>query len=496
MDINLQELNKIKEENENIKLKLLIAENKIIDLEKENLTAFAVGDVVMDGIYVVNTDGIITKINKGYLEITELEETNVLGKSIYEIEKEKYFTEDIAFKILETKQKTTAMATIIKNNKRVLMMGSPIFDKTGEFIKVIIVIRDITSLINLREELEDVEEKKRIIQNKLDTLISADEWNHFKGNSPKINEIKELIKYVAPTDATIFIIGDTGTGKEVVAKEIFERSKRHDGPYVKINCAAIPENLLESELFGYEKGAFTGADSKSKKGLFEIANGGTILLDEITELPLSLQPKLLRVLQEREVTPLGGVKSIKINTRLIVACNKNPEELIKKGLFRADLYYRLNVFPINMPTLKDRKEDIPDISILFLERFNKTYHKEKSFDNTAFFALMSYNWPGNVRELENTIERMAIISPNKVLTNTDVKSALDINKNFNFEEKPSEIISLKESVNNLERKLIEDALKKGGSSYAAADILKTTQPTIVRKAKSLGIKVRQNNNNL
>lgn len=486
----INELENLKNEKEIIEKKLFVAENKIIELEKENLTAFAVGDVVMDGIFVLNLDGVITKINKGYTDITDIEEKNILGKSIWEIEKEKYFTEDISFEILKTRKKTTAMATILKNDKRVLMTGSPIFDKNGEFIKIIVVIRDITSLVNLREQLEEVEEKKRIIQNKLNTLINIEEWKHFKGNSPKVNEIKELIKYVAPTDATIFIIGDTGTGKEVVAKEIYERSKRFGGPYVKINCAAIPENLLESELFGYEKGAFTGADNKAKKGLFEIANGGTILLDEITELPLSLQPKLLRVLQEREITPLGGIKSIKIDTRVIVACNKDPEELIKKGLFRADLFYRLNVFPINLPSLKDRKEDIPDISMLFLERFNKTYDKNKVFDNTAFFALMSYSWPGNVRELENTLERMAIMSPNKILTNVDVKMAIDINKNYEKKEL-FEFLGLKESVNNLERKLIEDALRKGGSSYAAAEILKTTQPTIIRKAKSLGIKVRQ-----
>ncbi|MBN1468403.1 MAG: sigma 54-interacting transcriptional regulator [Fusobacteriaceae bacterium] len=487
----INELENLKNEKEVIEKKLFVAENKIIELEKENLTAFAVGDVVMDGIFVLNLDGVITKINKGYTDITGIEEKDILGKSIWEIEQEKYFTEDISFEILKTRKKTTAMATILKNDKRVLMTGSPIFDKNGEFIKIIVVIRDITSLINLREQLEKVEEKKRIIQNKLNTLINVEEWKHFKGNSPKVNEIKELIKYVAPTDASIFIIGDTGTGKEVVAKEIYERSKRFGSPYIKINCAAIPENLLESELFGYEKGAFTGADNKAKKGLFEIANGGTILLDEITELPLSLQPKLLRVLQEREITPLGGIKSIKIDTRVIVACNKDPEVLIKKGLFRADLFYRLNVFPINLPSLKDRKEDIPDISMLFLERFNKTYDKNKVFDNTAFFALMSYNWPGNVRELENTLERMTIMSPNKILTNIDVKMAIDINKNFSIDEKTSDTLSLKENVNNLERQLIEEALKKGGSSYAAAEILKTTQPTIVRKAKSLGIKVRQ-----
>lgn len=491
MEMNAQEIFNLQKENQLLKNQLLESQNRITELEQENLTAFAIGDIVMDGIYIVNSQGVITQVNKGFTEITEIMPEQIIGKNIKDLISKNYFTYDISSDILQSRKKMTSMATIIKNDKRILMMGSPIFDKTNVFIEVITVIRDITSLINLREQLEKVEEKKRIIQDKLNNLIHSEEWNHFKGNSPKITEVKELIKYVAPTDATVFILGDTGTGKEVVAKEIYERSKRHDGPYVKINCAAIPESLLESELFGYSKGAFTGADNKSKKGLFEIADGGTILLDEITEMPLNLQPKLLRVLQEREITPLGGTSSVKINTRVIVACNKNPEELIKKGLFRADLYYRLNVFPINIPNLKERKDDIPDISALFLNRFNMLYKKEKSLDNTAIFALMSYNWPGNVRELENTIERMTIISPNKILTNTDVKLAIDINRNHNSSEIRIDNRSLKESVSELEKKLIEDALLKGGSSYGAARILKTTQPTIVRKAQSLGIKIRQ-----
>jgi transcriptional regulator with PAS, ATPase and Fis domain len=246
-------------------------------------------------------------------------------------------------------------------------------------------------------------------------------------------------------------------------------------------------------LFGYVKGAFTGADNKDKKGLFETPNGGTILLDELSEMPLKLQPKLLRVLQEREITPLGGVKSIKIDVRLIAASNKDLQDLVKKKNFRADLYYRLNVFPVNILPLRERKEDIPDLTAMFLSKFNVKYDKKKVLDSTAIFSLLKYDWPGNVRELENIVERMTIISANRILTDKDVSIII------NFTE-PDEIdmgglpmgdISLKEAVQKLERHLVGKALKDGGSSYAAAKILKTTQPTVVRKAKALGIDKRE-----
>ena len=203
------------------------------------------------------------------------------------------------------------MSTIYRNNKKVLLVGTPFFDENKNVVKVITVMRNMTELVRLKEELENAELKKRKYKEELNSLKRDRNENGFIGNDPSIARVKELVEYVAQTDATVLITGETGSGKEVVAREIFKQSKRKDGPYVKVNCSAIPENLLESELFGYVKGAFTGADKKDKKGLFEIANNGTILLDEISEMPLKLQTKILRVLQERELTRVGGTESIK-----------------------------------------------------------------------------------------------------------------------------------------------------------------------------------------
>jgi len=277
-------------------------------------------------------------------------------------------------------------------------------------VKVITVMRNLTELIRLKEELEETERKKRQYKEELQSLKRDRLENSFLGNDPSILRVRELIDYVAQTDATVLITRETGAGKEVVAREIFRKSKRKNGPYVKVNCSAIPENLLESELFGYVKGAFTGADNKDKKGLFEIANHGTILLDEIWDMPMKLQTKLLRVLQERELTRVGGTESIKIDARVIVSTNEKLEELIRQNRFRADLFYRLNVFPIKLPSLRERREDIPDLAAAFLAKFNLLYNKNKSFSSSALTALMNYEWPGNVRELENIIERMVIIS--------------------------------------------------------------------------------------
>lgn len=244
-------------------------------------------------------------------------------------------------------------------------------------------MRNLTELIRLKEELEETERKKRQYKEELQSLKRDRLENSFLGNDPSILRVRELIDYVAQTDATVLITRETGAGKEVVAREIFRKSKRKNGPYVKVNCSAIPENLLESELFGYVKGAFTGADNKDKKGLFEIANHGTILLDEIWDMPMKLQTKLLRVLQERELTRVGGTESIKIDARVIVSTNEKLEELIRQNRFRADLFYRLNVFPIKLPSLRERREDIPDLAAAFLAKFNLLYNKNKSFSSSA-----------------------------------------------------------------------------------------------------------------
>ncbi len=491
--MNTNNLENILKENQELKAMVAKASASLEALELERITAFVIGDAIMDGIISVDANGFIIDVNKGYTVITDITREEIIGKHINELLEEKLFIGSVSLEVIRTGQKKSAMCTIVKTNKRVLLVGTPIFDDDHKVVKVITVMRNLTDLINLKEKLEKVEQKKDIIQSKLNLLKIRTVEKSFLGTSPEIMKVKELIEYVAPTDANVLLTGPTGSGKEVIAREIFKKSKRSGKPYIKINCAAIPEHLLETELFGYVKGAFTGADQKNKKGLFETANNGTILLDEISEMSLKLQPKLLRVLQEREFTPVGGVTSIKIDTRVIAASNKNLIGLVDQNLFRADLYYRLNVFPIKIPSLFKRKEDIPDIAVFFINRFNKKYEKNKVLDSTAIVELMKYTWPGNVRELENVVERMVIISQNNLLMCDDVRTILNIGgateRDLSSESLGS--LSLKEIVRNFERQLVKKALKEGGSSYAAAAILKTTQPTVIRKAQALGISTKK-----
>lgn len=481
------------EENLALKMELKSIKEKLEHLETEKTTAFIIGDSIDDGICVVSPLGIVTGINRGYTDITEIKEEEIVGKSIQELLDKKYFSHAVSLEVLEKKHKVSAMSTIYRNNRKVLLVGIPFMDENNNIIKVITVMRNLTELMRLKEKLEDAEMKKKQYREELNSLKRDRNENGFIGKHTSIIRVKELIEHVAQTDATVLITGETGSGKEVVAREIFKQSKRKNGPYVKVNCSAIPENLLESELFGYVKGAFTGADKKDKKGLFETANNGTILLDEISEMPLKLQTKILRVLQERELTRVGGTEIIKIDTRVIASTNRSLEEMVKQNLFRADLYYRLNVFPIKLPSLRDRKDDIPDIAAAFLMKFNRIYDKSKSFSSQAISSLMEYEWPGNVRELENIVERLVIISTDKVLSDLDVERIIymgekkpSVMKAINIRQK-----SLKQAVQDYEKEILEGVLKEYGNSYAAAEVLKTTQPTIVRKAQALGIPLRK-----
>ncbi|HHJ52444.1 MAG TPA: sigma-54-dependent Fis family transcriptional regulator [Caldithrix abyssi] len=300
------------------------------------------------------------------------------------------------------------------------------------------------------------------------------------GKSKKMQEVFRLIQQVSASDAAVHIRGESGTGKELVARAIHNAGARKEHPFVAVNCAALPENLLESELFGYEPGAFTGAN-KRKAGLFEQAQNGTVFLDEIGDLPLSLQAKLLRVLQNNEITHLGGSKPIKVNFRLITATHRNLEEMIEQQQFRSDLYYRINIFPIHLPPLRERKEDIPELIQYFLQRY-----PEKSLSLKARQKLMAYDYPGNVRELENVLVRAAIVS-DAVIEDVDLPQAGaapqgDVIRTM---EIPDEGIVLDE----LERRLIESALRKaGGNKTRAAELLGITRRRLYSMMERFGIK--------
>lgn len=302
------------------------------------------------------------------------------------------------------------------------------------------------------------------------------------GSSDKMQEVFEAVYRVANSKATVILYGESGTGKELIAKAIHYMSPRAKWSFVKFNCASIPEGLLESELFGHEKGAFTGAIT-SRKGRFELADGGTILLDEVGDLPIALQPKILRVLQEKEFERVGGEKTIKVDVRLIAATSRNLEELVSKDKFREDLYYRLNVVPVFLPALRERKEDIPLLIEYFLKRFNEENKKNVSISSEALKVLVDYNWPGNVRELENTIERLVVMSTRNTIKPSDLPINLKLPA-----LKVSQKGSLRTGIEEIERASILNALEDSGWIQAkAARILGLTLRQIGYKIKKYGI---------
>ena len=307
-----------------------------------------------------------------------------------------------------------------------------------------------------------------------------------------------MIQRVAPTDATVLILGPSGCGKEVVANEIQRHSSRAAGPFVKVNCSAFPEQLLESELFGYEAGAFTGAAKGGKNGLLDQAEHGTLLLDEIGEMPMFLQPKLLRFLQERTYVRVGGVKERRADVRILAATNVDLKQAIQEKKFREDLFYRLNVISFHMPSLNQNRSDIPELAEHALAMFNQKYDRSCWFGKDALPFLQRCDWPGNVRQLENIIERTVVMNVDAELTAEILNDMMQ----WNAEDEPTERSSLKSFVSGeagtlkdatdaLQRKMIEDALLECGSTYRAADRLGISQSTLVRRTKQLGISVEK-----
>lgn len=348
-----------------------------------------------------------------------------------------------------------------------------------------IVASLIAQFLKLWENYKMMEDENLLLRAQL-----KDRYNfpNLVGQSPSFQAVLKTVMKVAATDATVLLFGESGTGKELIAKTIHFQSKRAKGPFIAINCAAIPENLLETELFGSEKGAFTGAVKRI--GKFEQADGGTIFLDEVGELPISLQPKLLRVLQERTIEPLGSSKTIKVDVRIISATNKDLSEEIRKGSFREDLFWRLNVIPIYIPPLRERKEDIPLLIEHYLKSFCNIYKKTVSIDPEALKILVSYEWPGNVRELANTIERLVIMSESNIIKIYDlpdtVKGAFRINRGFSGELKlPSEI-------EELERIRIMDTLPKYNYNLRkTAQTLGLTERQLNYRIKKYGIIIKK-----
>jgi two-component system response regulator AtoC len=349
---------------------------------------------------------------------------------------------------------------------------------------------EVTLTLKKAEERERLKKENNFLRERIRTIQADNRFDRMVGQSKAMQAVFELAKKVARHNTTVLITGESGTGKELIARGIHLYSERADGRLVPVNCGGIPENLLESEMFGYKKGAFTGAE-RDKAGLFEAAEGGTLFLDEIGELPLSLQVKLLRVLQESEVRPVGDPKTHKVDVRVITATAKNLEAEMQKGAFREDLFYRLNVMQIHLPSLRERPEDIPSLCQLFIERFNGELKKNiTAITPAAMSLIMNHPWPGNVRELENVIQRAVVLAEQDVLLPEHLPGSIVTGLENGHLDTLFEGFSLKEAQRSLEKKLIVKALTEtGGNRTRAARLLEISHPSLLSKLKAYGIEL-------
>lgn len=439
-----------------------------------------------DGIFVTDANSRVLRINEAYERISGIKREDLIGKTMHQLVKEGYYDKSVTLEVIEHGKQVTIVQEV-KGGKTILVTGNPVFNADGKLFRVVTNVRDITELDNLQRELKSVNRLKVRYEQELQELRQkVEKDSNFLVRSKKMKDIMNLVMRVAHVDSTVLIQGESGVGKELIAESIQKNSTRVKRPFIKINCAAIPENLLESELFGYEGGAFTGALKEGKQGLFEIASSGTLFLDEIGEIPYGLQVKLLRVLQERVITRVGGVKPITVNVRIIAATNRNLEEMVNSGTFRKDLFYRLNVVPIYVPPLRERSDDIPVLAYHFLQRYNEKYNLDRVFNPEVVELMTNYNWPGNVRELQNMIERLVVMSPHREIRCEDLKVCLDFHQATNAYG-PVEIKPLKEAVEELEKQMLIEAFKKYGTTRKVGKMLGINQSTVVRKAAYYGL---------
>ncbi len=426
-----------------------------LDKQLNNLNEYksllqAVFSAVQDAISVVDTKGYHIMVNPAYTKVTGISAEEIMGKyAKYDLKE----GDSLHLKVLKTKKPVKNTKIVTKpSGKVVIAQAAPIL-VDNKLKGSVAVLHDITEIRNLTEELSEAQKRIR-------ELSAKYTFSDIVGKCRNIVEAKEQLIKAANVPATVLLKGESGTGKELFAHAIHNEGTRKENQFIRVNCAALSETLLESELFGYEEGAFTGAKKGGKKGLFEEANNGTIFLDEISEISMNTQVKLLRVLQEKEITRVGGVRPIHVNVRVITATNVDLYKLVKDGYFREDLYYRLNVFPIQIPPLRDRKQDIELLVKKFINKFNSEYGRNvNNIDNKALSMLKHYDWPGNVRELENIIGR-AMINMNfsEITINEEhipILIAEQKNNNNELIEEKVEYKDLSEALEKFEKKYIE-----------------------------------------
>ncbi|MBW1734777.1 MAG: sigma 54-interacting transcriptional regulator [Deltaproteobacteria bacterium] len=441
-----------------------------------------------DGVIFIENDQVV-RVNSSFSRITGLKEESILGQRIDDLDGETHIClhtiQEVARLVKRLNRSVTSMGKLMQGNE-IYVTATPVSLK-GPLKYIIVNVRDITELQFLKEEVSrlmalylSTPEEARISQLAGDEIIAENRI---------MRGILDMVARVAQVDSVVLFEGESGTGKEVLARLIHRLGARRKGPFIPVNCGAIPETLFESELFGYVRGAFTGAAKDGKPGLFELANGGIIFLDEIGEMPLNCQVKLLKVIEDQEVMRIGDVKPTTLNARILAASNRDLPEMVKQGKFREDLFYRLYVVPILVPPLRERREDIFPLAWHFLRHYNGRFNQSKTFSREIIQIMESYEWPGNVRELQNIVERMVIMSDKEILepehlppsiysTGADNGSMIQVNG----------VMPLAWARETVEKKLLSNALALRGTTREAARVLGVDHSTVVRKLRKYGIR--------
>ncbi len=437
-------------------------------------------DGISDAVFIDDSNGTCLWCNKVCEDLYQISFDDVYGKHVDVLEHMGIFSPSVTKRVMEENREITIIHEN-KHGKKLLTTGTPIF-QNGKIAAVITTSRDITRLTNPQDQTAIA----------AGSVININDFKNHEfvaegviANSVTMQSVMSLTKKLAMVNSTVLIIGESGVGKGLIERVLHEEGHRSGGPFISVNCGAIPESLIESELFGYVSGAFTGSRAEGKRGFFEAAQNGTIFLDEISELPLNLQVKLLRVIQEREITPVGGVDPVPVDVRIVSATNKSLRDLVKEGKFREDLYYRLNVVPIKVPPLRDRPEDLLPLIRSNLMKCNEKLNENKTISPDALTVLFKYPWPGNIRELQNIIERLTITTNGDIITEdclpVYIRQEAEVNANENVN------LSLASAMEKAERDILKKALTEYGSTRAMAKALQVSQPTIVRKLHKYGL---------
>ncbi|MED0671294.1 sigma-54 interaction domain-containing protein [Aneurinibacillus aneurinilyticus] len=441
----------------------------------------AIIETSKDNIVVTDGKGRVLRVSNNCQEIYGVDPEELYGKSVNELEKRQIFNPSVTIQVLNKKSKQEIIQHT-RTGRVVMATGYPVFNEKKQVTRVISYSHDMTEIMALKEKYEQLTEQVKRYESELEELREKEtRIPGFIAESPQMQRVIALLQRVAKVDTTVLLLGESGVGKNVIAKAIHRKSKRKVNSFIEINCGAIPEGLLESELFGYTSGSFTGANKGGKPGIIELADKGTLFLDEIGEMPLALQAKLLKVIQEKKITPVGGTKAKTVDFRLIAATNRDLAEMVREGKFRQDLYFRLNVVPIEVPSLRERKEDILPLIQIFLEKFSEKYGLAKRLEESAIDAFLRYDWPGNVREVENVIERLVVTTDEPFISLHHLPEALRGDIEIAEATKLIGSYKLKDILEDVEEKVILQAYQKYGTTHEMAKHLGISQPSVVRR---------------